>query len=60
MDCLRTVDTAALTYAGSQTLASRPSTLYPFSPILDGFFISNRPVDAIARGKFAKVPIMFG
>lgn len=60
MDCLRNVDINALAYAGSQNILSRPSQLYPFSPILDESFINNRPVEAFTTGKFARVPTLFG
>ncbi|KAJ7983155.1 alpha/beta-hydrolase [Mycena polygramma] len=60
MACLRTVPTNTLALAGSKTLANRTSSLYPFAPIADGSFIQDRPVEAFAAGKFARVPVLFG
>jgi len=60
MDCLRKVDVNRLAKAGQELLDSRPASLYPFSPILDGSFLTKRPVDAFTNGKVAKVPVIFG
>ncbi|KAJ7235288.1 Alpha/Beta hydrolase protein [Mycena haematopus] len=60
MTCLRAAPTNTLALAGSQTLANRTSSFYPFGPIADGFFIQERPVEAFRSGKFARVPVLFG
>jgi len=60
MACLRAAPTNTLALAGSQTLANRTSSFYPFAPIADGSFIQDRPVEAFRSGKFARVPVLFG
>ncbi|KAF8173893.1 alpha/beta-hydrolase [Mycena galopus ATCC 62051] len=60
MACLRAAPTNTLALAGSQTLANRTSSFYPFAPIADGSFIQLRPVEAFRAGKFARVPVLFG
>ncbi|KAG6829498.1 hypothetical protein H0H87_011257 [Tephrocybe sp. NHM501043] len=60
MSCLRKADGSKLALAGSQTIAARTSTLYPFAPVLDGSFLQKRPVEAFKNGNFAKVPVLFG
>lgn len=60
MACLRGASTKSLATAGSDTLASLPSALYPFAPVVDGSFIQERPVDALLNGNFIDVPVLFG
>ncbi|KAJ7165653.1 alpha/beta-hydrolase [Mycena crocata] len=60
MACLRAAPTNTLALAGSKTLANRTSSFYPFAPIADGRFIRDRPVEAFRKGKFARVPVLFG
>ncbi|KAJ7259139.1 Alpha/Beta hydrolase protein [Mycena haematopus] len=60
MSCLRAASTQSLAVGGSATLANRTSALFPFGPILDGAFITERPVEAFRNGKFIRVPVLFG
>jgi carboxylesterase type B len=60
MACLRAAPVDTLASAGSKTLANRTSSFYPFGPIADGSFIKERPVEAFRKGKFARVPMLFG
>ncbi|KAJ7213246.1 alpha/beta-hydrolase [Mycena rebaudengoi] len=60
MACLRAAPVDTLASAGSRTLANRTSSFYPFGPIADGSFIKERPVEAFRKGKFARVPMLFG
>ncbi|KAJ7683530.1 alpha/beta-hydrolase [Mycena rosella] len=60
MSCLRAAPTNTLALAGSKTLANRTSSLFPFTPIADGSFIVERPVEAFQKGNFARVPVLFG
>ncbi|KAJ6490025.1 alpha/beta-hydrolase [Mycena sanguinolenta] len=60
MACLRAAPTNTLALAGSQLLANRTSSIYPFAPIADGSFIHERPVEAFRSGNFARVPVLFG
>ncbi|KAG6812960.1 hypothetical protein H0H92_015079 [Tricholoma furcatifolium] len=60
MNCLRAAEGNTLALAGSQTIASRTSTLFVFAPILDGSFLRSRPVEAFQSGQFARVPVLFG
>jgi len=41
-------------------LSARPASLFVFTPILDGDFIRERPVEALKSGNFARVPVLFG
>ncbi|KAH9480168.1 Lipase 1 [Psilocybe cubensis] len=60
LECLRAASSQALTLAGSQLLAARPSTLFVFAPIFDETFINERPVEAFKAGRFSNVPVLFG
>ncbi|PPQ93082.1 hypothetical protein CVT25_003114 [Psilocybe cyanescens] len=60
LQCLRSASSQALTLAGSQLLAARPSTLFVFAPIFDENFITERPVEAFKAGRFSRVPVLFG
>lgn len=60
MTCLRQADGATLTLAGSQTINTRPATLYVFSPLVDGVFVREGPVEGFLNGRFAHVPTLFG
>ncbi|KAJ6544343.1 alpha/beta-hydrolase [Mycena capillaripes] len=60
MTCLRSVPTNTLALAGNKTLTNRTSSIYPFGPIADGYFIQDRPVEAFRKGKFSRVPVLFG
>ncbi|KAF7358178.1 Carboxylic ester hydrolase [Mycena venus] len=60
MSCLRAASTQSLAVGGSSTLANLSSVLFPFGPIMDGKFISVRPVEAFKSGKFLKIPVFFG
>ncbi|KAJ7078981.1 Alpha/Beta hydrolase protein [Mycena epipterygia] len=60
MSCLRSASTEQLAFGGSATLANLTSALFPFGPILDGTFITQRPVEAFRQGKFIHVPVFFG
>ncbi|KAJ7105963.1 Alpha/Beta hydrolase protein [Mycena epipterygia] len=60
MSCLRSASTEQLASGGSATLANLTSALFPFGPILDGTFITQRPVEAFRQGKFIHVPVFFG
>ncbi|KAJ6548210.1 Alpha/Beta hydrolase protein [Mycena vulgaris] len=60
MSCLRAASTNTLATAGSKTLPALPLSLYPFGPVADGSFIQQRPVDALIKGSFARVPVLFG
>ncbi|OCH92761.1 alpha/beta-hydrolase [Obba rivulosa] len=60
MACLRAQNSTTLARAGAETIASRPTTLFPFAPIFDGSFITTRPVEAFTSGRFARVPVLFG
>lgn len=58
--CLRATDVNTLANASAATLAARPTSLFPFAPIIDGKFLIERPSVAFANGRFAQVPVMFG
>ncbi|KAJ3512388.1 hypothetical protein NLJ89_g3546 [Agrocybe chaxingu] len=63
--CLRRAPVSDLIQAGPKLLASYPSTLFVFAPILDGTFLSSRAVAAFSStslgpAKFAQVPLLFG
>ncbi|CAK5276227.1 unnamed protein product [Mycena citricolor] len=60
LDCLRSVPADTIAAAGQKVLASHPATLYPFAPVFDGAFFTQRPVEAFSRGQFAQVPVLFG
>ncbi|KAF5352026.1 hypothetical protein D9758_009417 [Tetrapyrgos nigripes] len=60
LKCLRSADISVLKSAGAQLDANRTSTLFIFAPILDGKYITERPVEAFASGRFARVPVFFG
>jgi carboxylesterase type B len=60
LSCLRAAPTDRLALGGSSTLANRTSALFPLGPILDGKFITQRPVEAFRDGHFVKVPVFFG
>ncbi|KAJ7223521.1 Alpha/Beta hydrolase protein [Mycena pura] len=60
MACLRAAPTEVLASAGSSGLANRSSSLFPFGPIADGSFITERPVEAFRNKRFIHVPVMFG
>ncbi|RDB24352.1 hypothetical protein Hypma_008425 [Hypsizygus marmoreus] len=60
MSCLRSASVSQLTLAGSQTVNSRPATLFTFAPIIDDSFLRERPVEAFASGHFAHIPVLFG
>ncbi|KAJ7089381.1 Alpha/Beta hydrolase protein [Mycena epipterygia] len=60
MSCLRSASTEQLAFGGSAMLANLTSALFPFGPILDGKFITQRPVEALRQGKFIHVPVLFG
>ncbi|KAJ7081727.1 Alpha/Beta hydrolase protein [Mycena epipterygia] len=60
MSCLCSASTEQLAFGGSATLANLTSALFPFGPILDGTFITQRPVEAFRQGKFIHVPVFFG
>ncbi|KAF7308045.1 Carboxylic ester hydrolase [Mycena kentingensis (nom. inval.)] len=60
MKCLRSVDQDVLANAGKRTLETAPNSLYPFGPMFDGDFISQRPAQALLTGNFAAVPVLFG
>ncbi|KAK0449727.1 Alpha/Beta hydrolase protein [Desarmillaria tabescens] len=60
MTCLREADVNDLTAAGNKVLASKPTTIFSFAPILDGSFISKRPVEAFRERTFAQIPLFYG
>ncbi|KAJ7684204.1 Alpha/Beta hydrolase protein [Mycena polygramma] len=60
MSCLRGASTKKLATAGSQTLKTLTSSLYPFGPIKDGSYIQEGLVDAFTNGNFVRVPVLFG
>ncbi|KAF8212843.1 Alpha/Beta hydrolase protein [Mycena galopus ATCC 62051] len=60
MSCLRSASTSSLAFGGSATLANLSSELFPFGPILDGAFLTERPVEAFKNGNFIHVPVFFG
>ncbi|KAJ7339065.1 Alpha/Beta hydrolase protein [Mycena albidolilacea] len=60
LSCLRAAPTDRLALGGSSTLANRISALFPLGPILDGKFITQRPVEAFRDGHFVRVPVFFG
>ncbi|KIM35872.1 hypothetical protein M413DRAFT_32110 [Hebeloma cylindrosporum] len=60
LECLRSAPAEKLALAAKQVLLARPTTLFVFSPILDGDFITERPVEAFKSGNFARVPVLFG
>ncbi|KAJ6536952.1 Alpha/Beta hydrolase protein [Mycena capillaripes] len=60
MSCLRAASTEQLAFGGSAAHANLTSALFPFGPILDGKFITQRPVEAFSQGKFVHVPVFFG
>ncbi|KAF8895158.1 Alpha/Beta hydrolase protein [Infundibulicybe gibba] len=60
MPCLRAASSAALISAGSSTIDARTDTLFVFSPIIDGTFVKEHPVEAFRNGHFARVPVFFG
>jgi hypothetical protein len=57
MSCLRKAEGDTLALASNQLLASRPSTLFVFAPILDGSVIDQRPVEKFNAGRFSHVPV---
>ncbi|THV05685.1 alpha/beta-hydrolase [Dendrothele bispora CBS 962.96] len=60
LDCLRSADISVLQSAGTQLSNNRTSTLFNFAPILDGEYVTQRPVEAFSNGRFARVPVFFG
>lgn len=60
LTCLRAANSSVLTVAGNATVKQRTSTLYPFSPIIDGTFIREGPVEAFTNGRFAQIPVFYG
>ncbi|KAJ7124488.1 alpha/beta-hydrolase [Mycena epipterygia] len=60
MACLRAATTQTIATAGRNTLANLTSSLFPFGPIQDGSFITERPVEAFRNSRFIRVPVMFG
>ncbi|KAK0470485.1 Alpha/Beta hydrolase protein [Armillaria novae-zelandiae] len=60
IECLRKADVKDLVAAGNQVLATKPTTIYSFAPILDGSFISKRAVEAFQDGTFALIPLLYG
>lgn len=60
MACLRAANVTDLMVGGSLAKASRTRTLFPWSPMLDEYYLHERAVDAFRKGNFAKVPVMFG
>ncbi|KAJ6506421.1 Alpha/Beta hydrolase protein [Mycena vitilis] len=60
MACLRAASTGTIATAGAKTLANLTSSLYPIGPILDGTFLTERPVEAFKNGHFVHVPVMSG
>ncbi|THV05668.1 alpha/beta-hydrolase [Dendrothele bispora CBS 962.96] len=60
LSCLRSASLSVLTDAWNALVANRTSTLFSFAPFLDGDFLSVRPVEGFASGRFAKVPVLFG
>ncbi|KAJ7983154.1 Alpha/Beta hydrolase protein [Mycena polygramma] len=60
MACLRAASTVTIATAGAKTLANLTSSLYPIGPILDGTFITERPVEAFRNGHFIRVPVLAG
>ncbi|KAJ6454195.1 alpha/beta-hydrolase [Mycena sanguinolenta] len=60
MSCLRAASTQSLASGASLTRANLTSALFPFGPITDGTFLTERPVEAFKNGNFIRVPILFG
>ncbi|KAF7291782.1 Carboxylic ester hydrolase [Mycena chlorophos] len=60
MTCLRAASTKKIATAGSDVLNNLTSALYPIAPILDGTFLTERPIAAFESGRFIKVPGVFG
>ncbi|KAF8969012.1 Alpha/Beta hydrolase protein [Flammula alnicola] len=60
LQCLRSASSDALTLAGSKLRAARPATHFILSPVIDGDFVKERPIEAFAAGRFARVPLLFG
>ncbi|KAJ7174636.1 Alpha/Beta hydrolase protein, partial [Mycena filopes] len=60
MACLRAASTKTLATAGKNTLANRTSALYPIGPVVDGFFLRERPIEAFRNRRFVHVPVFFG
>ncbi|KAJ7666612.1 Alpha/Beta hydrolase protein [Mycena polygramma] len=60
MACLRAAPTGTIATAGKNTLANLTSSLYPIGPILDGSFLTERPVEAFQNGNFVRVPLLAG
>ncbi|KAJ7624013.1 Alpha/Beta hydrolase protein [Mycena rosella] len=60
MSCLRDASTHKIASAGSKTLTTLTSSLYPFAPVADGSFIQERPIDALRSGNFVRIPLLFG
>ncbi|KAJ6548191.1 Alpha/Beta hydrolase protein [Mycena vulgaris] len=60
MSCLRAASVDTLATAGSKTLTSLTSSLYPFGPVVDSSYLQGRPVDALNNGHFVRVPLLFG
>jgi hypothetical protein len=60
LQCLRSSSTEVLIRAGQLTNATMPLTLYVFSPIIDGTFLQERPVEAFEAGRFIHVPMLTG
>jgi len=60
--CMRSKDTLAIQAANKPTAypgASGPPKFY-FTPCIDGDFIQDYPIVQFKRGKFIRVPVMFG
>lgn len=61
MPCLRNSSVQTLASAGNATaIAYSGSTVFRFTPLVDGKLIVERPVEAFRGGNFAKVPTFFG
>ncbi|KAK0469130.1 alpha/beta-hydrolase [Desarmillaria tabescens] len=60
LTCLRAASSNTLAVAGNTTIKQRTSTLYSFSPIIDGTFIREGPVEAFTNGQFAQIPLFYG
>ncbi|KAF7363066.1 Carboxylic ester hydrolase [Mycena venus] len=60
MTCLCLASTWSFTSDGSSTPANYQSTLFLCGCIMDGRFISVRPMKPFKSGKFIKVPVFFG
>jgi hypothetical protein len=60
MGCLRAANSTILQASGTAAGSARIRTLFPWSPILDEYYIRERAVNAFKKGHFAKVPVFFG